>query len=238
MSVSSRRLLCGLLTQRPRWGLSMRGWLFLAALIVGTAATIFHTIYPFLAITARVPTELLAVEGWINDYAIRAARDEFNSGGYQRVVATGGPVHGISGYINAYSTAASIGAHRLKREGIPAALVEMAPSRTSTRDRTFSSAVALRDWFHAHQIPVQAINIVTEDVHARRTRLLFQRAFGPGVTVGVIAVPNPDYNAARWWRYSEGVRDVLGETISYLYAQFFFFPAVPAPADPTTPSVS
>ena len=69
-----------------------------------------------------------------------------------------------------------------------------------------------------------AVNVLTEDVHARRTRLLFEMALGPGVKVGIIAVPNADYEAARWWRYSEGVRSVLGESIAYVYARFFFFP--------------
>jgi hypothetical protein len=37
----------------------------------------------------------------------------------------------------------------------------------------------------------------------------------------VIAVANPDYDARHWWRYSEGVRDVISEGIAYLYAKFF-----------------
>jgi uncharacterized SAM-binding protein YcdF (DUF218 family) len=101
----------------------------------------------------------------------------------------------------------------------------MAPARVVDRDRTFSSAVALRDWLRAHGVFVQSLNLVTEDVHARRSRLLFQKAFGDGVTVGIIAVPNPDYDIRHWWRYSEGVRDVIGETLAYLYARFLFWPS-------------
>jgi hypothetical protein len=44
------------------------------------------------------------------------------------------------------------------------------------------------------------------------------------VKVGIIAIPTPDYEARRWWRYSEGVRAVLGESIAYLYAKLFFHP--------------
>jgi hypothetical protein len=53
--------------------------------------------------------------------------------------------------------------------------------------------------------------------------LLFQKAFGDTVTVGIIAVPNPDYDARHWWRYSDGVRDVADEGIAYVYAKFFFY---------------
>src|SRR4030095_10499040 len=97
------------------------------------------------------------------------------------------------------------------------------------RDRTYSSAVALRDWFREHDFRTRSINILTEDVHARRTRLLFGKAFGPNVSVGVIAVPNPDYDAKRWWGYREGVEQVIGESIAYIYAKFFFYPSASPP---------
>jgi hypothetical protein len=198
--------------------------LLAASLVAAGFAAVLGT-YPFLAVTDRTSADLLVVEGWVDDYAVHAATLEFRTGGYRDVIATGGPVHGIRSYINDYSTAACITAQRLNREGLPPEHVHMAPSHVSTRDRTYASAVALRDWLKAYHFTVTKLNVVTEDVHARRTRLLFQKAFGPAVTVGVIAVPNPDYDPKRWWACSEGVRDVLSESISYVYARFFFFPS-------------
>ena len=78
------------------------------------------------------------------------------------------------------------------------------------------------------------MNVVTEDTHARRTRLLFAKAFGPDISIGIIALPNPDYNAKRWWRYSEGVEQVIGESIAYVYAKFFFYPSAPNSNEPVT----
>jgi len=72
---------------------------------------------------------------------------------------------------------------------------------------------------------MRSINVLTEDAHARRTWLLFQEALGPGVAVGIISVPDPDYDANHWWRSSDGVREVLDEGIAYGYARFFFWPA-------------
>jgi hypothetical protein len=74
---------------------------------------------------------------------------------------------------------------------------------------------------------VSGIDVLTENLHARRTRLLFQKAFGRQVPVGVIAVPNPDYDSKHWWHYSDGVREVIGQAIAYAYARFFFYPSVP-----------
>jgi len=81
------------------------------------------------------------------------------------------------------------------------------------------------NWFREHNMSVRSINVVTEHVHARRSRLLFEEALGRDVKVGIIAVPNPDYDASHWWRYSEGVKDVLAETVSYLYARLLFYPS-------------
>ena len=157
-------------------------------------------------------------------HAINIAVAEFQAGHYEKVYATGGPTVGNGGYINDYNTSASVGAQCLVSAGIPASLVQMVPSHVSGRDRTYSSALALREYFRTNGLALKKFNILTEDVHARRTRLLFQAAFGSEAAVGIIAVPDPDYDPRHWWRYSEGVREILGETIAYLYAKFLFWP--------------
>jgi len=193
-----------------------------AALVVGLL--VFSNIYPFLAVTQRVPSDTLVVEGWIHEFAIQAAVEEYYLGGYRRLFTTGGPVPGNGGYVNDFRTSASVGAELLKKFGIPGKSVEMVPSHVIGRDRTYSSAVALRNWVRAHHVEVDSLNVMTEDTHARRTRLLFAKAFGPNVRVGVIAVPDPDYDARHWWRYSEGVEKVIEGSVAYIYAVFFFHP--------------
>jgi uncharacterized SAM-binding protein YcdF (DUF218 family) len=185
---------------------------------------VFLNVYPFLAVTDRTDTNFLVVEGWIHKYALHAAVEDFRNDSYERVFATGGPVVGNGGYVNDQQTSASVAAQLLVKTGLSGELVQMVPSRINGRDRTYSSAVALRKWFQEHDVPVRSFNIVTEDVHARRSRLLFQKAFGEAVNVGVIAVPNPDYDAKHWWRYSEGIKDVISEASAYIYAKLFFYP--------------
>ena len=218
-----RHALCGLLTRRERWALSWLGRLILASALLFAVALCIRGVYPFLAITHRVNANALVVEGWIHEYAIRAAVKEFQSNHYQRAFTTGGPVVGSGGYINDFCTSASVGADLLMKNGLANRSVEMVPSQVMDRDRTYSSAVALRNWFRDHNIAVPGINIVTEDLHARRTRLLFQKAFGKHVQVGIIAVANVDYPANRWWYYSEGVKDVISEFAAYLYARVLSF---------------
>jgi hypothetical protein len=223
----SSQKLWGILRRKERWALSWRGWLLVTSVGLVAAYFAFLNIHPFLAVTHRVNTNVLVVEGWIPRYAIRRGAEEFKTGSYQRIFTTGGPENGNGGYTNDYNTSASVGAEMLKKFGVPDDLVQMVPSRVIARERTYSSAVALRDWFREHNTPVHSINVLTEDAHARRTRLLYQEAFGKNVAVGVIAVSNPDYDSTQWWRYSDGVREVIGESIAYIYARFFFYPSEP-----------
>ncbi len=213
-----------LVSRKERWGLTGVGWLVSGLLLLGCLCLWLVSVQPFFAITERCDADLLAVEGWVPDYAIRAAASEYRSGGYRMLLTTGGPVQGMGGYVNDYSTAASIGATRLRALGFTDGQLQMVPSRVLKRDRTYASAIALKEWLAVHFPAERKINVMTTDVHARRTRLLFQLALGRDFSVGIIAIPNPDYKASEWWRYSEGVRDVLGETIAYVYAKFFFYP--------------
>jgi uncharacterized SAM-binding protein YcdF (DUF218 family) len=217
--------LFGIINRKERWGLSWKGWLMIGATIIGLVSWSVVGVYQFLAVTEKVNTNALVVEGWVHEYAIRAAIEEFNAGHYQHVFTTGGPIVGTGGYTNDYNTSASVAAGRLKAEGFSSDFIHMVPSQVSDRDRTYSAGRALQVWFDEHHMTVHGINVVTEDVHARRTRLLFQKALGEGIKVGIIAVPNPDYDPKYWWRYSDGVREVIGESIAYIYARFFFWPS-------------
>jgi len=225
--VRRRNALFGLVVRKERWGLSWRGWLIAAAGAMLVNGVVLTNIYPFLALTDRVDARVLVVEGWVREYAFQASVRELETGRYEQVFTTGGPVIGAGGYSSDYNTAASVGAERLKAAGAPDELIQMAPSRVADRDRTFGSAVALCNWLRQHDRKVQAINVITEDTHARRTRLLFEKAFHGGTMVGVVSVPSPDYDAKHWWRYSQGIEDVVGQGSAYLYARLFFNPSPP-----------
>jgi hypothetical protein len=215
----------GIFAKKERWGLSWPGRLVFALVILIGFVFLVLEIHPFLAETHRVDSKTLVVEGWLNEHDIQMAVKEFKDGHYERVYCTGGPVEGSGGYVSDAYTLASVGTGRLKKFGVPAESLQMVPSRVMDRDRTYGSAVALRNWLDEHHTPVQSFNVITGGAHARRTCLLFQAAFGNASQVGIISIPSPDYDAKHWWRYSEGVREIIGESIAYAYAEFFFHPA-------------
>ena len=100
----------------------------------------------------------------------------------------------------------------------------MVPTRVQTRDRTYSSAVELRRWFEAHHNVPKTLTVATLGPHARRTRLLYEEAFGSQTKIGIISIPDREYDRRRWWRYSEGVKEMISEGAAYLYARFLFQP--------------
>ena len=220
-----RSALGGLLKRKETWTLTWRGWMIALLLTAAFLAIGLWRVHPFLALNRPTKAEDLVVEGWIPEYALQKSVDEFQSHPYRRIFTSGGPVSAVGSPAADDDTYAYVAASRLRKLGLERSVVQMVPANATDRDRTYSSAVALRKWLNERGVSPHSINVVTLGVHARRTRLLYEKAFGDDVTVGVIAVEDREYNPRRWWRYSEGVREVISEGVAYLYARFLFHPA-------------
>jgi DUF218 domain len=220
----------GFLVRKERWGLSWRGRLLVAAGILLAGWVLVLEVHPFLAVNRPVPANVLVVEGWTHGFGLHAAVEEFDSGHYDRILTTGGPLEGMGTSTLIYNTYAYQTAELLRQAGVPAPEVQAVPCAFVGKDRTYNSALALGRWLQQNQPAVHSLNVLTEDAHARRTWMLFQKALAPRVRVGIISVPNPDYDAKHWWRSSDGVREVIDESVAYIYAEFFFWPPKPEPA--------
>jgi hypothetical protein len=92
------------------------------------------------------------------------------------------------------------------------------------RDRTYGSAVALKNWIDQHQVNVTGFNIITENVHARRSRPLFQWAFGNRVRLGVIAVQNPRLRSSPLVALQPRVERCCERRVRLLVRQVLFSP--------------
>jgi len=172
----------------------------------------------FLSLNRPVEAECLVVEGWVSDYALEFAAKEFRHGQYRRLYTTGGPLTKAS-YLAEYKNNADIAAATLGKLGLGSNIVVSVPAPEVKTDRTYASAVALRRRCEERGEQLTALNVVTIGSHARRTRFIYQKVFGKGVQVGVLAVREADYKPSRWWRYSAGWRDVIGESVGYLHAR-------------------
>jgi DUF218 domain-containing protein len=168
----------------------------------------------FLSLTERLPAEILVVEGWVGRDGVRAAAAEFEEGGYQYVIATGG-LSVASGWSEGGWSYAEGAHHELLRSGVPEDRIIVAPSGDAQSQRTYESAVAVRRALAARGIHPKALNVFTWGPHGRRSRLVFAKV--SGMEVGVIGWTPSGDQAVPWWRSSDRAKDLLVETAGYVY---------------------
>jgi hypothetical protein len=175
---------------------------------------------PYLAHTERLPADTLVVESWVQEDGLHAAAAEFRSGGYRHLVTTGG-LTGSKGTkrrrsYTAISEKALVDAGIAKDEIIAADMPDVDTQRTHAM--ALGAQRALKD----RGITPRSINVFTEGTHARRSRLVYARVFGPDVRVGVISwLPWESSKDLPWWTSSERTLTLIKETLGYPYEVLF-----------------
>jgi hypothetical protein len=195
--------------------------MLLLAGVVALSLAAVQNAHSFLAVNEPAGGGPLVIEGWLPDSAFRTAIAEFRRGQHEKIYVTGLPVDRGGTLLN-YETFAELGAGTLLQMGLNHEVVQAVPAPASRQDRTHASALAFQKWLQVHGLQPPRLEVVTCAAHARRARLLYEKAMGPGVKVGIIAVEPQDYDPNRWWLSSPGFRTVTDEMIAYLYARFFF----------------
>jgi hypothetical protein len=199
--------------RKERWTLSPKGKFIVLSLAVLLAITGAREVVPFLSVTHPVHSDFLIVEGWIGTHVMTQVACEFKRNHYQKLLL-------VRGSDDQYKTDDE--RDELIKNGVQPKSIEMVSSLPVQKDRTYHLALAVRNWFMQNGITVTSLNAVTLGPHARRSRLMFEKAFGNSADVGIVALDDPEYDGEHWWRSSEGVREVLGEAIAYIYARLYF----------------
>lgn len=203
------------------------GWLLLLVSMVAASWTAASRVYPFLAVTELAPgARTLVVEGWIDAAELEDVAPFLRGHRYERVLVTGGPVLAWADTQVLVSSAERAAVY-LRRHGVDAPPVIAVPAPASAQDRTFLSAVMVREWAGREHVALDAIDVFSAGAHARRTRTLYRLALGPRSEVGIVATPPREFDAARWWRSSAAAKSVLGETIGLAWTTCCFWPPEP-----------
>lgn len=207
-----------LIQRQEIWMLTVQGWI--VAALCAAALLIFGLthVHPFLAVTSPLDAEVLVVEGWITDYELKEALTEFENGSYRQLITTGIPLERGS-YLAEYKNHAEVAAATLTKLGLEKQKLIIVPAPDAKKDRTYASAIALRQWLSKANFKLKSINLFTSDVHTRRSWLIFQQALAPKIKVGAIAAQTLSYNPQHWWSSSAGVRSVIDELVAYVYAR-------------------
>jgi hypothetical protein len=196
-----------LLKKRELWVPTLRGWILIVSAMSLTAVLYAGFIHSFLAVSKPVRGEILAVEGWIPPFALERAASEFKGHGYGLLVLTG----------EAHKWTVAV----LKEAGVNEEQIAVVSDKQVQKDRTYSSAVALKEWLLASDVSSRKIDVVTLGAHGRRSLLLYEMALGDRFSVGIIAADNIRYDPNQWWRSTEGIRSVVEETLAYIYTRVF-----------------
>jgi len=204
-----------LIRRRTVWCPTWLGSISVAIIIIILLTWWFNCGESYLSVTRQVPAEFLVLEGWIGREGIRAAVTEFERGGYQYIVSTGGLASGL--WEDQRASYATMAERELMRAGVANDLIIVAPAKDTERQRTYESAVAVLRVLQAKGVHPQAINVFTKGPHARRSCLVFAKVFGPGTKVGVLSWSPPSYAAMPWWRSSERAKTLLAETAGYVF---------------------
>lgn len=188
----------------------------LLALVAVVAFTL--TIHDFLSLNQRVEADILVVEGWAYSYlAIAEAAEEFKRGQYRLLITVGGPT-AVTGGNGERSSSAVLAANQLQDRGIEKESIIALSVPEISQHRTYTSALTVKEWLKKAEIPAKGINVFTIGPHARKSLVLFRRAFGSSYAIGVIAGTDEEYDPDRWWMSARGIYVISRKLLGYLYA--------------------
>ena len=115
----------------------------------------------------------------------------------------------------------------LHGQGLPAERSVIVKAPYSAQNRTFLNAVLVREWFVGADVAVSQVDVFSSSVHTRRSRYLYQLAFGETVQVGVIPSRPPGFDPASWWKSSQWGKFVAVEFAGWLMVKCCFSPGEP-----------
>jgi uncharacterized protein (DUF1684 family) len=206
-----------LLTVPTLWG-----WLVLIPIPFLLFYILLLNTYDFLAIEEPTSSDVLVVEGWIPEKGLKNAIEFYYKNDYKWMIITGVPITQWS-YSSPYSNMADASAKSMKMMLFRDSIYTVSIPSNVVRDRTYSTAVALKMSMENGNVPNKNFDIYTVGAHARRSYLMFSKAF-PDRKIGLITDIDDSYDPPVWFKTSYGFRIVSSEFISYIYSRIFFYP--------------
>ncbi len=202
------------------WLPTLWGWLLILCVLALLLVLYIKKIHSFLAINQPVNAEVLIVEGWMRDYALKQAADIVDGNNtYKKILVTGGRLD-RGEYLSEYKTFAPLSKASLVKMGVQEDKIVVLPTPYTHKDRTWNSSLEVKRWFETNK-NYRSANLITVGIHARRSYAIFRKVLPAEINLGVISVSYDDYDTTAWWKTSVGVRWVLSEQIAYLYFRLF-----------------
>ncbi len=214
----------GFIKKKNCYRLTLWGWAIIILVVMAMAFAFVRGIVPFLSSQHPAEARVMVVEGYLPDRSFEKVMGLFEEGNYDLLITTG-PQFEQGFYATGILSSAGLVGKSLLAMGFDSTRLAIVPLPGYIyRDRTYHSAVFCKAYLQQHHPDVRHINLVSQSVHARRSRYLYRKAFGPQYEVGNIVIPTESINPTDWYKSSRGFRTVIDETIAYLYVILFFGP--------------
>jgi hypothetical protein len=204
---------------------TLTGWLLILVTIGLVIGFVFRNMAVFLTVSEPVGAKYLVIDGWLDKEELDQGLAYFEGRDFSQLVVVGGPItnefHGID---ESYAERA---AGYLLEQGLPQERIAIVNVPYSAQDRTFLSAVMVRELFQQQGIQITRLDLFTSGVHTRRSRELYRRAFGENVDIGIIASSSSEFDPEHWWRTSSSGKVVAVEFAGWFLVKCCFYPGAP-----------
>jgi len=219
-----------LFRRRTVWLPTLWGALLIVAVAASLVVAMAFQAYDLLAPhrPARGPTgdgaRTLVVEGWMQASDLLQAVAVLRAGHYERVLTTGGPVADAWTEAGGPRNHAQRAADYLRAHGVDGLPVIALDTPDVARDRSYLSALRVRDWVRQAGVSGQGLDVFSAGVHARRSWLVYRMAFRGTAEIGVLAAEPVEHDGRRWWTSSEATKSTIGETLGLAWTHCCFWP--------------
>lgn len=182
-------------------------------------------IYDFLAINRPVAgANILVVEGWFwKSSAIKEAAEIFKQGNYDLLVTVGEP-NGGEDKIDANISTAELTKLRLAEYGVAEKYIVPLPVPEVYEHQTYTCALTFRKWLTATKIKDAGVDVFSLGTHARKSLVLFERALGKNVKIGIFAGTEDTFKPDYWLMSKRGIYVVARKFLGYVYAVIWPLP--------------
>lgn len=195
---------------------------FLVLLLLGSVPVLVGAgilnIYDFLSVTDRVPARILVVEDWFYQHpSFREVLREYKRGGYDEIIVVGNREKAGSCRMPGAGNT-DLAVKKLEKLGLDAPVTAVTGPYTGS-ERTYHSGLALREYFVRHPEKSGDLNLITQSVHARKSRMLYQAALGERYRVGIVSAKGGRCKGGDLWWLSRGcIKPVVWNIAGYFYA--------------------
>ncbi len=110
--------------------------------------------------------------------------------------------------------------HYLAMNGIPVSSISSVVTAKQVKlSRTYSTATDVKSYLEAlYPERIPSVTVVTRGIHARRTWISYQKAFGKDTAIGIISLPDNKLTSKNWWKSLKGWKSMVYEITGLMYA--------------------